>query len=152
MVTSARCADLLAEVRRREKALGVEHDAAVDAMMQTSAVQGAPSRYPSSSSSYHPDVFPAARTWPRQSPASHTLHRWKCSPDHWAVLSCPSDQAVGCGSCRLQARMQQHACARGRPADVSAWSIFLDLPVAMRRGGEFLLCAESPLPVCRIVS
>jgi hypothetical protein len=39
-------ADLLAEVRKREKALGVEPDWAVDAMMRASAVEGAPSRCP----------------------------------------------------------------------------------------------------------
>ena len=37
-------ADLLAEVRRREKALGVEPDWDVDAMMKAGAIQGAPSR------------------------------------------------------------------------------------------------------------
>ena len=41
-----RGADLLAEVRKREKALGVEPDWAVDALMRASAVQGAPSRSP----------------------------------------------------------------------------------------------------------
>ena len=37
-------ADLLAEVQRREKALGVEPDWDVDAMMKAGAVQGAPNR------------------------------------------------------------------------------------------------------------